>query len=464
MDFSKIKSIYFIGIGGIGMSALARYFNAIGKLVSGYDKTETELTKQLSEEGIKVHFEDDISFFKQTCSQSQEEVLIIYTPAIPSNHKELNYFRSHQFNLKKRSEVLGLITENTFSLAVAGTHGKTTTSTILAHILKSAGKDCSAFLGGISKNYHSNYLISENKNKEGPTVVEADEFDRSFLTLHPSISIITSVDADHLDIYDKHEFLKESFELFAKQTKDNGCIISKLGLDFRLPESDQIKKYSYAISAKADFFASNIRIENGTYHFDLHSIVEPIPDLNFSFPGMHNLENAIAAMAAAQIYGVTAAEIKKAMQNFWGVKRRFDCIFKNENLVYIDDYAHHPEELKACINSVKLLYPGKKITGIFQPHLYSRTRDFADDFAKSLDLLDACILLEIYPARELPIEGVSSAMLLEKMKNKNKMLCSKEDLMDELESRNIQILLTLGAGDIDKLVTDIEGRLKAKSF
>lgn len=456
MDFKTIKSVYFLGIGGIGMSALARYFKTLNKTVCGYDKTPTALTDELQKEGIAIHFEDRISFFHAAITDSKAEILIVYTPAIPKDHQEYNYFLKEGYTLKKRSEVLGIITQNTFTLAVAGTHGKTTTSSILAHILKSADKDCSAFLGGITRNYNSNFLLSENKNGLGPTVVEADEYDRSFLTLHPNISIITSVDADHLDIYSEHKYLKESFELFAAQTKANGYIISKKGLDFNLPSGDTCKKYTYALRESADFFGSELRIEKGHYVFNFNSPIESIKEIHFSFPGLHNTENAIAACAAAQIYGVSASEIKNALSTFRGVKRRFDYRIKSENLVFIDDYAHHPEELKACIGSVRELFPNKKLTGIFQPHLFSRTRDFADEFAKSLDLLDETILLDIYPARELPIEGVNSTMLLNKMKCNRKSLCSKESLCEKVVSLHPEVLLTLGAGDIDKLVEPLE--------
>ena len=460
MDFKNINSIYFLGIGGIGMSALARYFKTLNKNVCGYDKTPTSLTDALIQEGIKIHFEDDISFFQKEIKDAKENILVVFTPAIPKDHKEYNYFLNENYTLKKRSEVLGIITQNTYTLAVAGTHGKTTTSSILAHILKSAGKDCSAFLGGITQNYNSNFLLSENKNSLGPTVVEADEYDRSFLTLHPDISIITSVDADHLDIYSEHKFLRESFEMFANQTKDGGFLISKKGLEFALPQNEKIKDYSYSLREKTDFNATNIRIENGNYVFDLESVIENVKDVEYPFPGLHNVENAIAASAAAQLYGVSASELKNALLTFKGVKRRFDYRIKTNELIFIDDYAHHPEELKACITSVKAMFPDKKITGIFQPHLFSRTRDFADGFAKSLDLLDETILLDIYPARELPIEGVTSNMLLQRMKSSNKAICSKQELIAEVVKRKPEILLTLGAGDIDKLVEPLEAALK----
>jgi UDP-N-acetylmuramate--alanine ligase len=462
MNFDQLKSIYFLGIGGIGMSALARYFKTLNKNVCGYDKTQTALTDELIHEGMQVHFEDSISFFKEKIQDKKEEILIVLTPAIPKDHKELIFFIEQGYTIKKRAEVLGLITQNTFTLAVAGTHGKTTTSSILAHLLKSAQKDCSAFLGGITRNYNSNFILSSHKNGLGPTVVEADEYDRSFLTLHPNITIITSVDADHLDIYSEHKYLKESFLLYAAQIKENGFLISKKGLDLTFPKSSHHKNYTYALSEEADFYAKNIRIEAGCYVFDLVSKVENCKDIFFSFPGIHNTENAIAAIAAAQLFGLNSDEIKLGLSTFKGVKRRFDFRIKNEKLLFIDDYAHHPEELKACIGSVKELYPTKQITGIFQPHLYTRTRDFANEFAESLDLLDETLLLDIYPARELPIEGVHSQMLLDLMKGKQKTLCSKAQLIENVLSKNREIVLTLGAGDIDKLVEPLELALRNK--
>ena len=462
MDFKQLNCIYFLGIGGIGMSALARYFKTMNKQVIGYDKTPTALTDELIAEGIQIHFEDDISYFQKEVKCSKDEILVVYTPAIPKEHNELQFFKENHFNLKKRAEVLGIITQNTFTLAVAGTHGKTTTSSILAHLLKSANKDCSAFLGGITRNYNSNFLLSENKNGLGPTVVEADEYDRSFLTLHPDIAIITSVDADHLDIYSEHKFLKESFQLFAGQLKKAGSLISKKGLDINFETKSSTRKFQYSLLEETDFYTKNLRIENGSYAFDLVSKIENIANIHFSFPGIHNCENAVAAIAAAQLFGLTPSEIKFALANFKGVKRRFDYRIKTDHLVFIDDYAHHPEELRACISSVKALYPNKKITGIFQPHLYSRTRDFAEGFAESLDLLDKAILLDIYPAREKPIEGVNSEMLSKLMKNKNHLVSSKENLIDNLLHDRLEIVLTLGAGDIDKLVEPIELALKNK--
>ena len=457
MDSDNIHSVYFLGIGGIGMSALARYFKAKGKHVSGYDKTPTALTDELTAEGIDVHFEDNIDIINPKFRNSKSELLVVYTPAVPKEHKEYCYFMENGFTIKKRSEVLGLITRQHFTVAIAGTHGKTTTSSIVAHILKHSGMDCTAFLGGITQNYHTNLLLSDKSNI---MVVEADEYDRSFLTLFPDIAIITSADPDHLDIYGDKKHLEESFNLFAKQVKPNGKLIVKKGLALE----DEIinKNLSYSVVSQADFYASNIRVEKGSFVFDLVSKIENIEAITIDVPGRHNVENAVAAAAAAQLLGIKAKEIKNALSSFKGVKRRFEYQIKSKNLVYIDDYAHHPEELKACINAVREMYPGKKITGIFQPHLYTRTRDFADGFAGSLDLLDECILLDIYPARELPIEGVSSKMLLEKMHIQNKMLLQKNELVKDIKDRELEVLLTLGAGDIDQFVEPIKKALLKK--
>ena len=452
MNLKTIQNVYLVGIGGIGMSALARYFVSQGKSVAGYDHSETELTKELIAEGMDIHFEDNSklipSFFFNT-----EQTLVIYTPAIPSGHEELNYFRENGFKVKKRSEVLGLLTENYFTIAVAGTHGKTTTSSIAAHILNNSEEGCTAFLGGIAVNYHSNLLLSTSSDK---MVVEADEYDRSFLTLNPDVAIVTSTDPDHLDIYGTKENMEKNYHEFVSKIKETGTLIYKAGLSF----SETAKKsFTYSLKGKSDFGIENLKVENGEYTFDIISPIEKIENVKFGFPGMHNVENALAAAAAAQVSGIDTEVIKKGLATYKGVKRRFEYVIKSANLVYIDDYAHHPRELSACISSVKALYPDKKITGIFQPHLFSRTRDFADGFAKSLDLLDEVILLEIYPARELPIDGVDSKMLLDKITSKNKCLLSKEDTLKEIGERKIEVLLTLGAGDIDKLVEPIKKKL-----
>ncbi|MCX6290430.1 MAG: UDP-N-acetylmuramate--L-alanine ligase [Bacteroidetes bacterium] len=460
--FEDIEHVYFIGIGGIGMSALARYFKAQGKSVSGYDKTSTELTNELIDEGMEVHFTDDIhrvSASVRNALFAVHNTLVVFTPAIPKDHQELNYFIDNNFMVKKRSEVLGLITEGSFTIAVAGTHGKTTTSSMIAHILRSAGVNSTAFLGGISKNYHSNLIVSKDDSKKNIFVVEADEYDRSFLTLHPDIAVITSMDADHLDVYGDKKFLEDSYRLFARQLKPGGKLIYKKDLplgDLDLPHAE------YSLTGNGDYSASGIRIDRHRYHFNWNNSSSSIPDLSSEMPGLHNVENAVAAIAAAKQLGISSEKISEAIHSYKGVKRRFDYQFQNEQVVYIDDYAHHPEELRACISSVRELYPGKKITGIFQPHLYSRTRDFAVGFAKSLSLLDALILLDIYPARELPIEGVTSQMIFEKISIPDKIICSKEEVLDELKKRNPDVLLTLGAGDIDQLVSPVRHYLEKK--
>lgn len=445
MELSNIKRVYLIGIGGIGMSGLARYFHHLGCVVCGYDKTSTELTTELNREGISVIFEDREEWVPSIFHIPDEATLIIYTPAIPHDSVVLNFFKNKGFELFKRSQVLGIISRGMFTVAVAGTHGKTTTSTIIAHILKHSGKDCSAFLGGISTNYHSNVLYGKNNI----VVVEADEYDRSFLTLHPDIAIVTSMDADHLDIYGDHSHLTESFGLFVSQIKPGGKLIRKQGLPLTGGST-------YALEADADAAARNIRIADGDFYFDFISSEAEIDNIRMGVPGMHNVENATAAAQAALMLGITPEAIKEALGTFAGVKRRFEYIVKNEKHIYIDDYAHHPEELKACIRSVKRLYPGKKLTTIFQPHLYTRTRDFADGFAEALDMTDELIMLDIYPARELPIEGVTAGMILEKMKLAGKRRCSKQEALEVVRDEKPELLLTVGAGDIDQLVQPLK--------
>jgi len=462
MNLENINNVYFIGIGGIGMSALARYFHAQGKFVAGYDKTPTTLTDELIDEGIEIHFADDVHSIPSALRHTEMMLyttLVIYTPAVPSTHSELNYFIENDFQVKKRSEVLGMITKTAYTIAVAGTHGKTTTSSMIAHILRSSGIDCTAFLGGISKNYHSNLLLSKDPSAKKIMVVEADEYDRSFLTLHPDVAVITSMDADHLDIYGDKKYLEESYRLFAQQVKPGGKLIHKKGL----PLNDlEVQQAEYALSGPCDYSASHIEIKDHQYHFNWDNSSTSIHDLSSGMPGLHNVENAVAAIAAAKQLGITSEKISAAIHSYTGVKRRFDYQVKTDSVVYIDDYAHHPEELRACISSVRELYPGKMITGIFQPHLYSRTRDFADGFAKSLSMLDSLILLDIYPARELPIPGITSEMLLEKVSLSDKMMCPKEEVLNELAKRKIEVLLTLGAGDIDQLVLPIKNQLEKK--
>jgi len=450
-DINNIKTIYFLGIGGIGMSALARYFNTMGVSVYGYDKTSTPLTEQLIKEGIKIHFEDDI---KQIPKQTD---LVVYTPAIPSDHKELNYFKENEYPLKKRSEVLGLLTQNYFTIAVAGTHGKTSITSMIAHILNHSEIKITAFIGGISKNYNSNLIL--NKETE-IIVVEADEYDRSFLTLHPDIAVITAIDADHLDIYKTKKSLEESFYQFAGQVKKDGKLMVKGSIP--LPVRFYNKKLNYSLEKGSEYYSENIRIKNHKYYFDLVSPSIILKDITLDIPGRHNIENAVAAFAVATLLNIDEQKIKSALESYKGVERRFDYKIKEKNIVFIDDYAHHPEELKAIISAVKELYAGKKVTGIFQPHLFSRTRDFADEFARSLELLDEIILLDIYPARELPLEGITSKMLIDKIAKKEKKLCSKDNLMEALNQRNLEVLLTIGAGDIDQLLEPIKNSLIAK--
>jgi UDP-N-acetylmuramate--alanine ligase len=454
MDKKVYRTVYFLGIGGIGMSALARYFYRSGAAVSGYDKTPTPLTCQLIDEGISVHYEDN----PELVPGNPE--LIVYTPALPKDHKELQFVLQKGYLLKKRSEVLGMITRGTKTIAVAGTHGKTTITTMIAHILKTGGLNIVGFLGGISKNYHSNLVISGSP-EENPAsspdyfVVEADEFDRSFLRLFPDTAVITSTDADHLDIYGSLKELKSSFEEFTSHIQDHGRLILKKGLGIVPAGSDNYTISTYSVREEAGFSVKNVRLEQGWSVFDLVTPTALIQNIKLGLPGKFNLENAIAASAVALMLGIPVDILKRSLETFEGVQRRFDFQIIRDDFVYIDDYAHHPEELNACIRAVREIYPKKKVTGVFQPHLFTRTRDFADAFAKSLELLDELYLLEIYPARELPIEGVTSAMLLHKVKMKDKMICTKTGLLAMLKSRPPEVLLTLGAGDIDQLVQPI---------
>jgi UDP-N-acetylmuramate--alanine ligase len=449
MELSNIQRVYLIGIGGIGMSGLARYFHHLGCIVCGYDKTPTMLTDSLQHEGIRIVFADNQDWIPMSFQEPCDSTLVIYTPAVPKDSAILNYFQKKGFELQKRSQVLGLISKGMFTIAVAGTHGKTTTSGMIAHILKDSGKDCSAFLGGISSNYETNVLYGNNNI----VVVEADEYDRSFLTLHPDIAIITSMDADHLDIYGNHAQLTESFQLFASQIKQGGVLIYKKGL----PLSEGL---TYAIDEQAGSVASNIRIEEGNFYFDFNNASTSIPNIKMGIAGVHNIENATAAIEAALHLEISPDAIHEALGSFKGIKRRFEYIVRNDRHVYIDDYAHHPEELRAAITSVKKLYPNKKLTVIFQPHLYTRTRDFVDGFAEVLDMADELLLLDIYPARELPIEGVTSEMIISRMKLANKRICGKQECIEIVKSEMPQLLLTVGAGDIDQLVEPLKQALE----
>lgn len=442
MNLNQIHNVYFIGIGGIGMSNLARYFKNLGKNVSGYDKTPSTLTNELMESGISIHFEDNIDAIPK--DYYVENTLVIITPAVPKTHSEWNYFLERDFQVKKRAEVLGIITKDTFCFAVAGTHGKTTTSGILGHILNESGADVTAFIGGIVENYNSN-LIGSGKTV---TVVEADEFDRSFLHLHPNIACITSMDADHLDIYGTTEAIEESFLEFASKIEDkNNLFITK-----ELP----IEGVTCAVNEDAVYKAFNVRIANGSYVFDVQTPTEIIKDLHFGLPGRHNLMNALMAIAMAKLFGTPTDAIAKAIASFKGIKRRFSYQIKTEAKVYIDDYAHHPTEIDAVHQAVRELYPNQKVLAVFQPHLFSRTRDFADGFAKSLSAFDAVILLDIYPARELPIEGISAQWLMEKMTNNDKKNVTKDDLIAAILASDATIIVTIGAGDIGELVPSIK--------
>ena len=458
MDIKKIKSVYFVGVGGIGMSALARYFLSINKCVAGYDRTATDLTEALNKEGADIHYEDNVALIPDYCKDPQQ-TLVVYTPAIPASHTELCYFRDNQFEIKKRAEVLGIITRYSKGICFAGTHGKTTTSSMAAHLLKQSTVDCNAFLGGILKNYESNLLLSETSEY---TVIEADEYDRSFHQLNPYIAVITSADPDHLDIYGTPEAYRESFEHFTSLIRPDGYLIMKKGIDVTPRVQPGVIQYTYSVSDGGDFRAENVLIGNGKITFDFITPMGAIRDINLGVPAEINIENAVASMAAAWIVGASLAELKKSIASFEGPRRRFDFHIKRDNLVLIDDYAHHPTELEASILSVKALYAGRKVTGVFQPHLYSRTRDFIDEFAKALSLLDELILLDIYPAREEPIEGVTSQLILDRVTIKEKQLCSKEELLLVVKNSTFDIVLMLGAGDIDCLVSPVKNILETK--
>ncbi len=456
IEISNIRRIYFIGIGGIGMSALARYFNSKGVVVNGYDKTETVLTKQLIKEGIKVHYEDNIEFI------DKDVQLIVYTPAVPKDHTELNFYQQNNYTVVKRSDVLGAITNSSFNICIAGTHGKTTTSTMVAHILRHSDYGCNAFLGGIAVNYNSNFWPQApgGSSEKNVCVVEADEYDRSFLKLSPDVAIISSMDLDHLDIYGTAENMEQAFIDFSARIKPGGLLMSKYGLK-RTDDLKTDEHLTYHLqNENASVYAANIEMINGSYQFDVVMQYWQLRDVVLNMGGLHNIENMIAAISVAQYLGIENDKIRKAVADFRGVKRRFEYIVNNDEHIYIDDYAHHPEELRALITGAKKLFADKKCTVVFQPHLYSRTRDLADDFAESLDLADEAILLPIYPARELPMEGVNSEMILNKMKNTNKRILEKDELIDWVEKNKMELLITAGAGDIDTLVEPIKNILK----
>ena len=449
MNLNQIQNVFFIGIGGIGMSALARYFKNIGKDVSGYDKTPTLLTSELIENGIAIHFEDRIDLIP--ANYYIENTLVIITPAVPKAHSQWNYFLERNYNVKKRAEVLGIITKDTFCFAVAGTHGKTTTSSILGHILYETGADVTAFIGGIVENYNSN-LIGSGKTV---TVVEADEFDRSFLHLHPNIACVTSMDADHLDIYGTSDEIEKSFVEFADKIEDTNNLIVTNDLS--------LEGVTVAVNEEASYSAFNVRIENSSYVFDIKTPKGILKDFRFGLPGRHNLMNALMAVAMAEIYGTPTNAIAIALASFKGIRRRFSYQIKSEELVYIDDYAHHPTEINAVHQAVRELYPNKKVLAVFQPHLFSRTNDFVDDFAKSLSAFDEVLLMDIYPARELPMEGVTSTWLMSKMTAKNQKLVSKEGLIPAVLASDAPVIVTIGAGDIGEMVPTIKLALNEKS-
>lgn len=452
MNVQQLKRVYFVGIGGIGMSALARFFRERGATVQGYDRTETELTIKLAAEGMQVHYTDDVALL------DKEAELVVYTPAIPKDHKELNWYRDNNYPVYKRSDVLQWISESLFAITIAGTHGKTTISTMTGYLLRETGYGCNAFLGGVAVNYDKNYWSSENP----VAVIEADEYDRSFLKLRPDIAVLTAMDADHLDIYGTVDELEKAFAEYTHNIKSGGTLLVKHGL----PKASMLKAgntitYSLQNDA-ADVYAANIVQKNGGYIFDVNAKDWQVENIHLPIGGMHNVENAVAAITVTQLLKIEAGKVKDALAGFKGVKRRFEYIVKTDKLVYIDDYAHHPEELAALIKSAKHLFPRRKCVIAFQPHLFSRTRDFADGFAHSLDMADEVILLDIYPARELPIEGVASQMIADRMGNPSHTILSKEGLLKYVETAPLEVFITAGAGDIDKLVNPIKQVLENK--
>ncbi len=459
INLNKFNSIYFLGIGGIGMSALARWFRHAGLHVSGYDRTATPLTHELMEEGMEIHFEDRIESIPGYLSK--EKTLVVFTPAIPKDNKQYNYLKSGGFTIVKRSEVLGMLTKNYKTIAVAGTHGKTTTSSLIAHILKTAGKDMVAFLGGITANYDSNLVMHGKVSSQTIMVAEADEFDRSFLQLFPQTAVVTSADADHLDIYGDHLQMLSAYKEFINQVNKGGHLIIHESIASLADETKQITKETYG-TTRGQFFAGNVKADHGFFEFDLIGPGLRIEKILLGVPGFHNMENAIAAAMLAMKIGIDDKTIKEALGSFHGVKRRFEFIIRKDKLVYIDDYAHHPAEIEAFLKSLKSMYAGKKITVVFQPHLFTRTRDFVEGFSKSLSLADEVLLMDIYPAREEPIPGVTSDMLFDNITSPVKIRCDKNDVLRKLDNMNIEVLATVGAGNIDTLVKPIKEMLIGK--
>lgn len=458
MELKDIKAVYFIGAGGIGMSAIARYFIHKGMVVAGYDKTPSELTRRLEKEGMLIHYEESVDEIPHACKKPAS-TLVVYTPAIPADHKELTFFRQGGFEIEKRAQVLGTLTRTHKGLCVAGTHGKTTTSTMCAHIMHQSQQDCNAFLGGISKNYGTNYILSD---KSDFMVIEADEFDRSFHWLRPWMSVITSTDPDHLDIYGTKEVYLESFRHYTELIQPGGALILHKNLEMQQHVQEGVHVYEYSLD-EGDFHAENIKIENGEITFDFISPVECVRNVMLGQPVPINIENGVAAMAMAQLNGCTAEELRYGMKTYAGVDRRFDFKIKNDRHVFLSDYAHHPKEIYQSAKSIRELYKDRKITAIFQPHLYTRTRDFYQDFANSLSLLDEVILCDIYPAREKPIEGVTSKLIYDNLKpGVEKSMIHKEDVLDLVKSRDFDVLLVLGAGDLDNYVPQIAKLLESK--
>jgi UDP-N-acetylmuramate--alanine ligase len=457
MENKDLKAIYFVGAGGIGMSAIARYYLNRGLVVAGYDKTPSELTRQLEHEGMLIHYEESVDKIPQACRQPQS-CLVIYTPAIPADHQELVYFREHGFEIQKRAQVLGLLTREHRGLCVAGTHGKTTTSTMCAHIMHQSSLDCNAFLGGISKNYGTNYILSDSDY----VVIEADEFDRSFHWLRPWMTVITSTDPDHLDIYGTKEAYLESFRHYTTLIQPGGALIIHRGLEMQEDLPQGVRRYDYALH-EGDFHAENIRIENGGITFDFVSPIESVPNIELGQPIPINIENGIAAMAMAQLNGCTPEDLRYGMKTYGGVDRRFDFKIKTDRLVFLSDYAHHPKEIYQSARSIRELYKGRHITAIFQPHLYTRTRDFYRDFADALSQLDEVVLTEIYPARELPIEGVTSQLIYDNLKpGVDKKIINKADVLDFVRDHSFDVLIVLGAGDLDNQVPQMTKLLNDK--
>ena len=457
MNLKEIKAVYFVGAGGIGMSAIARYFIKKGLVVAGYDKTPSELTRRLEKEGMLIHYEENIDEIPHACKK-KESCLVIYTPAIPESHQELCYFRENGFEIQKRAQVLGSLTQTHKGLCVAGTHGKTTTSTMCAHIMHQSHLNCNAFLGGISKNYGTNYILSNSDY----VVIEADEFDRSFHWLRPWMSVITSTDPDHLDIYGTKEAYLESFRHYSELIQPGGALIIHRDLEMKEHLQSGVRRYDYGLN-EGDFHAENIHIENGEITFDFISPIECVPNVELGQPIPINIENGIAAMAMAQLNGCTAKELKFGLQTYGGVDRRFDFKIKTDRLVFLSDYAHHPKEIYQSARSIRELYKDKHITAIFQPHLYTRTRDFYKEFAEALSLLDEVVLTEIYPAREEPIEGVTSQLIYDNLREGvEKKMISKDEVLNYVKSHHFEVLIVLGAGDLDNLVPKITRLLNSK--